>query len=196
MMVSTAPQLGTLEGDAVTALTAGAGAAPGAVTAGLAVAAAAGGPIGAAVGLAVFGLSALIGGLFGTSKTGQEKRGATAIVNQAATLWQQNLAAYQAGGHTLAEQQAAEATFTQVWNQMVQALSDPSLADVRDKSISERDRGGIYDAWKDNYDPIANDPQVQGGVQGAMADLGSMLGLNIDSRLLVGGGLLLVGVLL
>jgi hypothetical protein len=164
------------------------------VTAGLAVAAASTGPIGAAVGLAIFGLSALLGGLFGTSKTGQEKRGATAIVEQAASLMQANLAAYQAGGHTLAEQQQAEAGYIQIWNQMVQALSDPSLADVKDRSISERDRGGIYDCWKDNYDPIANDPLVQGGVQGAMADIGSMLG--IDSRLLVGGGLLLIGALL
>jgi hypothetical protein len=180
-----------LRGNTSTAIQGGLQTAPSAVATGLAVAATAGGPIGALVGLGVFGIGALLGALFGTSKVGQEKRAATSVVNQAAALMQANLQAYQAGGHTRAEQQQAEANFVQIWNQQVQALSDPSLADVKDTSISERDRGGKYDNWRDNFDPIANDPAVHDDSPVSLLASGDNSGL-----LWLGAAALALGVLM
>jgi hypothetical protein len=173
-----------LSGDISTALISATGTAPSAVKTGVSVGQTAGGPIGALVGLGVFGIGALIGGLFGTSKVGQEKRTATSIVNQAAVLMQANLQAYQASGHTRAEQAQAEATFIQIWNQQVQALSDPSVADVKDTSISERARGGKYDNWRDNYDPIANDPAVQDSTAALLTSNSGLLWLGVGIMIL------------
>lgn len=171
-------------GDAATQITSqtlGAGAS---VMAAFGIATAASGPLAPFVAAA----GALVG-LFGQifSGCGQTCTLASADADKVETILKQNIANYNASGHTYGEQQAALATFDYAWQQLENACGNPSLAAAGRNCISERMRGGCA-AWQCNgctapgatvtrnsngqccgcdwfvlyRDPIANDPNVLG----------------------------------
>lgn len=117
-----------------------------------------GGPVGAAAA-ALAGIGVLIANHFGGC--GQTCVQATAIANQLATYWGQNLQAYMSAPvHYRSLQLAALNNFDTGWKALVAGCSDPQLGDAGARCISERQRGGKYDAFAVDRDPIANDPNV------------------------------------
>lgn len=149
------------------------------------------GPIGAIAG----GVIALLGAIGVGSGCGQTCIAATEYANRAADLMQQNMAAYFALPipRPKSAQQAALANFDALWQGLIssQACGNPQLGDAGKRCISERQRGGKYDDFMYNRDPIANDPNVyDDSPAGVLSAVG---GLN--PILLLGGGLVLAAVL-
>lgn len=119
------------------------------------------------VGAAIAGVVLAIG-VWMNRKGPQQKILTTKIVDEAEPILVQNVAAYQAGPHTVSSQQVALANFDNVWGQVVQACSNPAYGDAGKNCISGRERGTThvndqgqsYDWFKLYRDPIANDPNV------------------------------------
>lgn len=99
------------------------------------------------------------------AKDSATKLGATQFAEKAIKLAQENLRAWQMSGTKYkSEQQMALQTFETIWSGLTDpenGCGSPFLREAGQRCISERQRGGIYDMWKDNYDPIANDPGVR-----------------------------------
>jgi hypothetical protein len=153
-------------------------------------------PAGAAVGIAdgLLQMGNLIDNMITNSGCGATCIQATNVVNQVGNLMLQNLQAYLATPlpHTYANQQAALANFTALWNALDTACSSPSLGTPGANCISQRMEGACsyhtspggwqqtngtwnyvypgangsgstcWNYWVAFYDPIANDPTVQG----------------------------------
>lgn len=139
------------------------------------------GPIGAIAG----GVIALLGAIGVGQGCGQTCIAATEYANQSATLMQQNMQAYFSlpSPRPKSAQTAALANFDALWAGLTssQACGNPQLGDAGKRCISERQRGGKYDDFKFNRDPIANDTNVY-------ADGASIVsGSGINSLLLIGG---------
>lgn len=121
----------------------------------------------AAIGVGLFSLFSNVFGL--GSGCGQTCIAATKVVNTVEPYLQQNLKAYQAGGHTKSEQATALKVFDAAWADAVQGCSNPALGSAGQRCISERQAGGSAPwcptktgcDWFSLYrDPIANDPNV------------------------------------
>lgn len=182
-----------LSGDISTALPAAISSAPGAAQTGLMVASMAGGPVGAIVGAAIFGLSALFGGIFGTSKIGKEKIAGTNVVNNMQQYLQANLDAWNRSGKSVEEQKAAVNGFYEIWNTLVSQCQQ--VSPDRPQCYTDRQRGGKYDAFVNYLDPIVNDPNVK---KDLVTNVASSLGLpsGINWNLWIPVGLIGIGLLL
>jgi len=88
------------------------------------------------------------------------KRKATYVVDSLEPLLVQNRDAYLQGMRTVSAQAYAVQNFDDVWADVVQACSDPSLGDPGRRCISERQRGGQWDWFALYRDPIALDSPV------------------------------------
>jgi hypothetical protein len=135
----------------------------------------------------VAGAAAIIGLLaaFGVgSGCGQSCVLSTQYANQAEAALAQNIQAYFSipAPRTPAQQQAAESLFTQVWNDLEQQCSNPSLGAPGQRCISDRQSGACtwkqtttspllsipgepqpgecWNWWSGYHDPIVNDPDV------------------------------------
>jgi hypothetical protein len=113
------------------------------------------------IGPAIAGVSLAIEAIL-NSGCGQSCVMATQFANQFETQLQNNLAAYMALStpRPYVAQQAALANFDQFWAYLVQQCGNPQLGSAGQRCISERQRGGKYDAFTPFRDPIANDPNV------------------------------------
>lgn len=114
------------------------------------------------IGIAVVGVTIALMLIF-SRKGPKQKTESTHIVEALIAQLQDNLAAYMSGPRTQSSQQQALNNFDAGWTWLVsdQGCGNPELGDPGHRCISERQRGGIYDMWKDLRDPIANDPQVK-----------------------------------
>lgn len=122
--------------------------------------------------LAIAGAAAELLGAIGIGRgCGQTCIVASQYANKAESLLQQNYNTYFALPTPRAQsaQQAALNVFDQVWQGLVQACSNPQLADAGKRCVTDRQAGACK--WKDangqcwNWfsgyrDPIANDPNV------------------------------------
>lgn len=89
--------------------------------------------------------------------------------------------------HTASNQQKIVDAWYQLWNNLVQMCSDPSLGNAGQNCINDRKRGGKWDWFAMHLDPIINTPLVsEVGVFGAASS---------NSNLLLIGGLFLIGVI-
>lgn len=145
------------------------------------------------IGPIVGGISLLIGALGIGKGCGQTCTMATAIVEKVDPMFQQNLqaardqAAKNNGCLTVDEQQQLLSNFDQLWNYIVQGCSDPALGDPGKRCISERQRGGKYDAFVPYRDSISSMP-ICSTVSSSVASIGG-------NTLLVGGAGLLALIL-
>jgi hypothetical protein len=111
-------------------------------------------------------------------------------VNTLEVYLKQNLANWNVEPHTIANQQAAEGVFNQVWSQTVTTLSDPALGSAGKVGISDRQSGGKLDWFALYYNPIANATDITdaGTVSGTITSLvGSNGALMIAAAALVIG---------
>lgn len=116
-------------------------------------------PISTAIGLAITGITLAVTA-FLNRKRPQQKIKATQITNEYESLMQQNLAAWEASGHTTSEKAQALANFDGLWHDFVRTVSDPALGDPGSRAVPERSRGGQWD-WASYYrDPIATSEAV------------------------------------
>lgn len=126
---------------------------------------------------------------------GQTCIAATEYANQFATLIQQNKDAYFSvpAPRPKSVQTQALANFDALWNGLisVQACGNPSLGDPGKRCISERARGGRFDAFTPFRDPIANDPDVYSDSLSVSSVLGPG-GLDSSKGLLAVGAVLLI----
>ncbi len=148
------------------------------------------------IGGAVAGVALALTAWF-SRKGPKQKVATTQIVEKLANaqgtgIMQENLRAYMGGPHTVSSQAQALANFDAAWQWLLENCGAPEMGDPGEHCISERQRGGIYDMFKDNRDPIANDPNVvpdptlfSGVEQAGQGILSSITG--------GGGGLLLLG---
>jgi len=145
-----------------------------------------GGPIGAAIGGAIGLLGMAFNSLFAPDT---QKIQATQDVNQEEVYLKQNLAQWDSEPQTIANQQAAETVFNQVWAQTVSLLSNPALGSAGTTGISDRQRGGKLDWFALYYDPIADVTPIDAGtVSGTLTGL-----FGSDGALMVGGAIAVVG---
>lgn len=127
------------------------------------------------IGAAVAGVTIALMLIF-SRKGPKQKTESTRIVEALIAQLQENYAAYMSGPRTVSSQQQALNNFDAGWTWLAsdQGCGNPALGDPGRRCVSERQRGGIYDMWKDLRDPIANDPNVmpdpvEGGSVGGTA---------------------------
>lgn len=111
------------------------------------------------IGVAVAGITMAITAIF-NRKGPKQKVATTQIVNAVAPKFEENLKAYQAGPHTVSSQAQALANFDALWQYIVDNCGQPEMGDPGKRCISERQRGGKFDAFVPYRDPIANDTAV------------------------------------
>jgi hypothetical protein len=156
----------------------------------------------AALAVPIIGGVAAVAGLVyaWSQRRGAQKVAATQIVDEGETYLKQNLAAYQAGSHTAADQATAVATFDAIWGQVRQACGDPQLGDAGRRCVQERQSGGVWDWFAAYRTPIASDvPSAAGGSPFAPNALAANIlaqASAIDPRWLLLGALVLAGVVL
>lgn len=113
-------------------------------------------PLVAAVGGVIAAASAIAGALHIGEGCGPTCVQATQIVNQAAIVLQQNLAAFQS---KTIDKQTALNNFNQVWLAVQQSCGAISGA-AGQNCVGDRQRGGKWDWFSYYYDPIANAPDT------------------------------------
>lgn len=150
------------------------------------------------IGAALFGITTWIGI---NSVRNKQKTASTQIAEAAIAKFQENKAAYFAGPRTCAARAVAMRNFEELWSWLVANCDDPRLGSAGQRCISERQRGGIYDSWKADYDPIANDSCVQdsgNGLTDAINQIvsGSDGGGAINPNILIPAGLVLAALVL
>jgi hypothetical protein len=147
------------------------------------------GPVVAAIGL-------FVSMLF---KPDMKKIATTQIVNQAEVYMKRNLAAWQqlvaSGQANATSQQAAEANFQTLWQQVVNACGNPAYGSAGANCIGDRQRGGKWDWFKYYYDPIASYQIPTGSVGSDIASLFGVGGGIGQWGLLLGGGLLIMALM-
>lgn len=157
-----------------------------------------GGPIGLAIGGAIYGISKLF-----TRKGPQQRIDATTIANEGARLLEENDRLYWSSPRTPGDKAAALDNFNTVWGQATTAwrrLGNPGKV-----AEEERAEGGKYSWFKDHYWPIANDlPQVSeaeqrllgGNIANLWGSITSPEGPSISTVvLLLGGAAVIMGLL-
>jgi hypothetical protein len=109
---------------------------------------------------AVLAVGVLVYSFLHNTRGLQQNVETTTVVNQAATLMQQNLDAWQASSKSYSTQAAALAQFDSLWAQVIKFCSQASEGSPGERCISERQRGGKYDFFSYYRDPIVNDPHA------------------------------------
>lgn len=159
-------------------------------------------PIAGGVVALAGGIAELVGAVAGLfSGCGQTCVLATKIVDQAEPYFQQNVSLYLNNpGRTVCDQQLHLATFDQMWAQIVQGCSNPSLGTAGQRCISDRASGckwqknGACWNWFIGYrDPIANDVPP-GGSACLTTGAGTAGGLTTSYAPLVLAAALIIGV--
>ena len=117
----------------------------------------------------------------------RQKIATTKIVEAVIPLLQKNLEGYMEGPQTPESQAQALANFDAGWRFIVEHCDIPEMGDPGQRCVNERNRGGVYDMFRDLRDPIANDPAI------GSAGGGVFLGTGVDGKDLLIGGALLVG---
>ena len=114
------------------------------------------------VGAAIAGVTLLVTALIKNSGCGVTCVETSQWANQAETVLNQNLQAYLGlpCPRSQSSQQAAEANFNNIWNQLVASCSQSGTGNAGVRCISDRQRGGKFDWFAGYYDPIANDTCV------------------------------------
>ncbi len=146
---------------------------------------------------AILGVAALISGFF--FKPDTKKLATTAIVNQAEVYMKQNLATWQqlvqSGQANETSREAALQNFNTLWQQVVNACSNPQYGSAGQACVADRQQGGKWDWFKYYYDPIASYQIPASNASGSIASLfgiGSGDGGGGRLGLLLGVGLIAV----
>lgn len=106
------------------------------------------------IGAAIAGITILATALIKNSGCGQTCIITSQWANQAATLLDQNIAAYFSipVPRSVSQQQAALANFDAIWARLVQMCSDPSTGNAGKRCISDRQAGAC--TWKQTADKV------------------------------------------
>lgn len=97
---------------------------------------------------------------FRGKKRGPQKEATTQIVNEAESILQQNLQAWESSPKNESTQRQALANFDQVWEGVEVQCGNPQYGPPGEWCIEDRARGGEWDWFARYRDPIANDPAV------------------------------------
>lgn len=152
-------------------------------------------PVG--LGLMIAGAATSVGsallGVFGVGKRNPYEDKDVQTVNQLESALQANLAGWQSGSKTSAEQSQRLAAFDYYFSQLQNVCSDPNLpTDWASGCIKDRSQGGKYDWYAMYRNPIAND--TPSDVNSATGVITSTFGSS--GVVIIGAGLLLLGVVL
>jgi hypothetical protein len=123
-----------------------------------------------------------------------EEKATTNIVNQAAVLMEQNLAAWKGlapTDKTILNQQQAITNFNSIWSQVVQACSSNAYSQGKDSTgqspgtrcVTDRQRGSTkgYDWFSLYLDPITNDTIYQPPIQDTLSTLPDVISSSVSS---------------
>lgn len=138
------------------------------------------------VGAAIAGIGFAVMKLV-SRKGPQQKVAASKFVDEIEQYMQSNLSAWESSNKTKADQQQALSNFDQLWNKVVETLSQSQFGEPGQRGVHDRARGGKWDWFNYYRDPIANDPDVKENPT-IVSSLSSYQGLDQMASMISGSG--------